>query len=99
MGRYPVPVIVLTRLGVDRRDQGKGICYELVRDALFQVASISGQVGVRALLISAETPDAAAFYMRISPAFEESRVDPLQLVILIKDLRKTIASAPGVIPA
>lgn len=98
-GRYPVPVIVLTRLGVDIRDQGKGLGSELVRDALIQVASVAGQVGVRALLISAETRDAAAFYRGISAAFEESPADPLQLVLLIKDLRKTIASIPGVSPA
>lgn len=97
-GRYPVPVIVLTRLGVDARDQGKGLGSELVRDALIQVASVAEQVGVRALLISAETPDAAAFYRGISAAFEESPADPLQLVLLIKDLRKTIASISGVSP-
>ena len=32
-GRYPVPVIVLARLGVDVREQGRGLGMALVKDA------------------------------------------------------------------
>jgi GNAT superfamily N-acetyltransferase len=91
-GRYSVPVIILTRLGVDLGEQGRGLGFELVRDALLQAASVAAQVGVRALVISAETSEAAAFYRRISSAFEQSPTDPLQLVLLLKDLRQTLAS-------
>lgn len=93
IGRYPIPVIILTRLGVDVREQGRGLGSELVRDALLQSASVAGKVGVRALVIHAETPDAAGFYRRISSAFEASPTDPLDLVLLMKDLRQTIADA------
>jgi GNAT superfamily N-acetyltransferase len=90
IGRYPIPVIILTRLGVDTREQGRGLGSELVRDALLQAASVARRVGVRALLIHTETPDAAAFYRRISSAFEESPSDPLHLVLLMKDLRHAL---------
>ena len=93
IGRYPVPVVILTRLGVDIRDQGRGLGQELVRDALLQAASVAARIGVRAVLIHAEASDAAAFYRRISTAFEASPTDPLHLVLLMKDLRATIASA------
>lgn len=93
IGRYPIPVVILTRLGVDLDVQGQGIGSELVRDALLQAAWVAGQVGVRALVIHAETPAAAAFYRRISPAFQESPTDPLHLVLLMKDLRQTIDEA------
>lgn len=99
IGRYPVPVVMLTRLGVDRSEQGKGVGSALVRDALLQTASIAERVGVRAFLIHAETPEAAAFYQRIDSAFEASPTDPLHLVVLMKDLRAAIreaASKPGV---
>ena len=33
LGRYPVPVVVLTRLGVDLAEQGRGLGQSLVRDA------------------------------------------------------------------
>jgi GNAT superfamily N-acetyltransferase len=93
IGRHPIPVIVLTRLGVDVSEQGKGLGSELVRDALLQTALVAGKVGVRALVIHAETPDAASFYRRISSAFEASPTDPLDLVLLMKDLRQTIGDA------
>jgi len=93
IGRYPIPVIILTRLGVDVREQGRGLGSELVRDALLQSVSIAGRVGVRALVIHAETSDAATFYRRISSAFEASPTDPLHLVLLVKDLRQTISDA------
>lgn len=96
LGRYPVPVILLTRLGVATEEQGKGLGSALVRDALLQTASVAEKVGVRALLIHAETPDAAEFYRRISPGFESSPTDPLDLILLMKDLRTAIREAAAV---
>jgi predicted N-acetyltransferase YhbS len=97
LGRYPVPVVILTRLGVDIRDQGRGLGHELVRDALLQAASVAARIGVRALPIHAETSEAAAFYRRIGTSFEASPTDPLHLLLLMMDLRATItsAAAPG----
>ena len=98
VGRYPVPVLILTRLGVELSEQSKGLGSALVRDALFQVAAIAWRVGVRALLIHAETRAAAAFYKRIDPGFEASPTDPLHLILLMKDLRAAIRSAAAGIP-
>jgi len=92
-GRYPIPVVILTRLGVDLGEQGKGLGSALVRDALFQVASIAERVGVRALLIHAETPEVVRFYQRIDSGFEPSPTDPLHLILLMKDLRAAIREA------
>lgn len=92
-GRYPVPVLVLTRLGVDLSEQGRGLGSALVRDAFLQAASVAQRVGVRALLIHAETADAAAFYRRIDPGFDTSPTDPLHLILLMKDLRRAIQDA------
>jgi hypothetical protein len=97
LGGHPVPVVILTRLGVDVGEQGKGLGGSLVRDAFLQVSSIADRIGVRALLIHAETAEAAAFYRRISPAFEPSPTDPLHLILLMKDLRKAISEAAGAV--
>jgi GNAT superfamily N-acetyltransferase len=93
VGRYPVPVVILTRLGVDLNAQGHGLGSALVRDALFQVAMIAERIGVRALLIHAETPEAAAFYQAIDPGFETSPTDPLHVILLTKDLRRAMRDA------
>jgi GNAT superfamily N-acetyltransferase len=95
VGRYPVPVVILTRLGVDLGEQGRGLGSALVRDAFFQVAAIADRAGVRALLIHAETPEAVAFYRAIDPGFEPSPTDPLHVALLIKDLRRAIRDAAG----
>lgn len=93
LGRYPIPVILLTRLGVDIEEQGRGLGSALVRDAFLQTAAVADRVGVRALLIHAETPEAAAFYLRIDAGFAPSPTDPLHLVLLLKDLRGAIREA------
>jgi GNAT superfamily N-acetyltransferase len=93
LGRYPVPVVVLTRLGVDVKEQGRGFGAGLVQDALLQTALIADRIGVRALLIHAETQEAAAFYRRLSPAFIESPSDPHDLILLLKDLRSGLRDA------
>lgn len=93
LGRYPVPVILLTRLGVDTGEQGRGLGSALVRDAFLQTAAIAERTGVRALLIHAETPQAAAFYQRIDEDFEASPTDPLHLLLLMKDLRTALSLA------
>lgn len=95
VGGHPIPVILLSRLGVDRRDQGRGLGTELVLDASLQTASIADRVGARALLIHAETEEAGRFYARIDPGFEPSPSDPLHLVLLAKDLRRAVAKAAG----
>jgi GNAT superfamily N-acetyltransferase len=92
-GGYPVPVVILTRLGVDLGEQGRGLGRALVRDALLQVAAVSTQIGVRALLIHAESAAAAAFYRQLDPAFVPLPGDSLHLVLLLKDVRAGIRRA------
>lgn len=93
IGRYPVPVVILARLGIDVTEQGRGLGTALVRDALLQTASVAASIGVRALLIHAETEQAADFYAAIDPGFEPSPTDPLHVLLLIKDLRRAIRDA------
>jgi GNAT superfamily N-acetyltransferase len=92
-GRYAIPVVLLTRLGVDVSEQGRGLGAALVRDALLQTAWIADRIGVRALLIHAQSEEAAAFYRHLTPEFEPSPTDPLHLILLVKDLRRGIAQA------
>lgn len=88
-GRYHQPVVVLTRLGVDRSAQGAGLGRALVVDALRRVAAASEVIGVRAMLIHCETDTARDFYLRLAK-FEASPTDPMHLLLLLKDLRRTL---------
>ncbi len=89
--QHPVPVTVLTRMGVDVQFKRKRLGYGLLRDALLRVNAASDEVGIRALLIHAKDEQARAFYMSFAE-FEPSPTDPLHLFLLMKDLRKVIKS-------
>jgi GNAT superfamily N-acetyltransferase len=87
MPGYPVPVIILTRLGVDRSVQGLGLGRELVRDLLLRVAGAAETIGARALLVHCESANAKDFYLDIAD-FEPSPTDPLHLYLLLSELRR-----------
>jgi hypothetical protein len=74
-----------------RPRQRRGLEAELVCDAFSAAAAGAGSA--RALLIHAETPDAADFYRRVDPALVALPSEPLHLVLLMKDLRAAIRAA------
>jgi GNAT superfamily N-acetyltransferase len=89
-GRYPQPVALLARLGVDERHEGKGLGAGLLADAVIRVADLGEQIGCRGLLIHAETDAAREFYRHLLPELQVSPTDPLHLVVLMKDIRRTL---------
>ena len=62
MPRHPSPVILLARLAVGRREQGKGLGAALLKGALLRAASAADAIGARAVLVHAKADDAARFY-------------------------------------
>jgi GNAT superfamily N-acetyltransferase len=90
-GRYHQPVVILTRLGVDRAVQRSGLGRALVVDALRRIASASEVIGVRALLIHCESDIARDFYLRLAK-FDSSPTDPMHLLLLMKDLRRALGA-------
>jgi GNAT superfamily N-acetyltransferase len=85
LASHPVPIILLTRLAVDRTDQGAGLGKAMLKDALVRIAAAAEIVGVRAILVHAIDAEAAAFYRRFN--FEPSPANDLHLMLLMKDLR------------
>jgi GNAT superfamily N-acetyltransferase len=89
-GGYPQPVALLARLGVDRKHERKGLGAGLLTDAITRAAALSDEIGCRGLLIHAESPTARDFYLHLVPEFEQSPTDDLHLVLLLKDVRRTL---------
>lgn len=89
MGQYPVPVVILARLGVSVQDQGLGIGIGLLKDAIRRALMISDQAGIRALLTHPMDEEAARFYSRFG--FEPSPLREDQLLLLLKDARRLLA--------
>jgi GNAT superfamily N-acetyltransferase len=88
MGQYPLPVVILARLAVSRRDQGRGIGLGLLQDAIRRTSLISEQAGVRALLTHPMDEEAAKFYTRFG--FIASPLGEQQLLLLLKDARRWV---------
>lgn len=93
-GRYHQPVVILTRLGVDRSAQGAGLGRALAVDALRRTADAAEVIGIRAVLIHCESDAARDSYLRLAK-FEHSPTDPMHLLLLIKDLRRALGSSPA----
>lgn len=80
----PIPVIVLGRLAIDQRYQGRQLGGFLLKDAMRRALNISSQVGIRGLLVHAISEDAKSFYLRYG--FIESNFEPMTLMISMKTL-------------
>jgi GNAT superfamily N-acetyltransferase len=93
MPRHPIPAALLARMAVDISVQGRGIGAWLLRDAMLRTLSASESVGIRVLLVHALDADARRFYER--HGFEPSLTDPLNLQMLMKDLRAAVDRAGG----
>jgi GNAT superfamily N-acetyltransferase len=89
-GRYPQPVALLARLGVDLHHEGRGLGAGLLQDVFWRLLALSKDIGCRALLIHAESGDARDFYRHLVPELEDSPTDPLHLVLLMQDIRRTL---------
>ena len=88
LARHPIPVILLARLAVDKGEQRTGLGKALLKDALARTARAADIVGARAVLVHAIDQRARTFYERFD--FEPSPIHELQLMLLMKDLRKAL---------
>lgn len=89
-GRYPQPVVLLARLGVHIDHERRGLGAGLMQDVLARTLLLGEQIGCRALLVHAEDQRARAFYLNLVPESEDSPTDDLHLLLLMKDIRKTL---------
>jgi GNAT superfamily N-acetyltransferase len=89
LANHPIGVVLLARLAIDRSEKGRGLGKALLKDALLRTAQAAEIVGVRALLVHVLDQEARRFYLHFN--FEPSPVDPMHLMLLIKDLRALIA--------
>jgi len=80
----PIPMMVLGRLAVDRREQGKGLGTFLLRDAVARTGRLAHEMGIVGIIVHAISPDAKRFYQHWG--FVESPYNPMTLLARLKDL-------------
>ncbi|HEY5245103.1 MAG TPA: GNAT family N-acetyltransferase [Acidimicrobiales bacterium] len=91
-GRYPQPVALLARLGVDLDHEGRGLGAGLLQDVFRRIVQLSDGIGCRGLVVHAESEEARRFYLHLVPELQPSPTDDLHLVLLLKDIRRTLTS-------
>jgi hypothetical protein len=62
----------------------------MLQDVFARIIELSDDIGCPGLLVHAESTDARNFYIHLVPEFEPSPTDDLHLVLLMKDIRRTL---------
>ena len=88
MPRHPIPAALLARLAVDASVHGRGLGAWLLRDAMLRTLNAADSTGIRVLLVHAIDDTARKFYEH--HGFEPSPTDPMNLQMLIKDIRAAV---------
>ena len=89
LARHPVPIMLLARLAVDHRWQGKGVGKALLKDAMLRTLQAADIAGIRAFAVHAKDDEARRFYMKFD--FIPSPSDPMHLFLLLKDVRRILS--------
>jgi GNAT superfamily N-acetyltransferase len=79
LGKYDIPVMLLARLAVDHREQGKGLGKALLKDAILRTLQAAEIAGLKLLLVHAKDQAAADFYHK--HGFEQVVDEPLKLFL------------------
>jgi GNAT superfamily N-acetyltransferase len=87
-GPTQIPAILLGRLAVDQRAQGRGLGTGLLRHAMELTVAASETIGVRMLVVSALNPAAAEFYEKFG--LTRSPTSPLDLMITVADVETSM---------
>ena len=83
---YPVPAILIGKLAVDKREQGKGLGEHLLMDALKRSRMLSEQTAVRGVEVDALDAMAESFYLQYG--FQRLTDKPLHLYLSMRIIRK-----------
>lgn len=79
MPRYPMPAVLLSRLAVDKHQQGKDVGKRLISDFFRRVYAVSKHSGVAFIIVDAKDDEAACYYKSLG--FVETNTSPLRLAL------------------
>lgn len=79
LGKYEIPGMLLARLAVDHREQGKGLGAALLKDVILRTMQAATIAGLKLLFVQATNESAADFYRK--HGFVSLVDDPLKLIL------------------
>lgn len=86
--KYPIPIIRIGHLAVDKSMQGQGIGEYLLMNALHRSASHCEEIGAVGVVVDAKHETAKNFYLKYG--FCELNNSPLTLIIPMQDIIATV---------
>ena len=81
--------MILDRFAVDLKFQRQGVGGGLLKDAILRTLEAADLAGIGAIFVHAKDEKSLRFYECFD--FEPSPIDPMKLMLLIKDAQKTVA--------
>lgn len=87
----PIPVVVLARLAVDQRYQGRGLGRALFRDAAHRASNAAGSIGIRGIVVHAISEEARNFYLALG--FDPCPHQSMTLVVTLQDVHSAISAS------
>lgn len=91
---YPIGMVLLARLAIDRKEQGTGLGAELLADALLRALHAGESAAARLIVVDALDDRAAGFYARFG--FISTPEHPHRLFLRIKDIHTSLSRSPEV---
>ncbi|MDR1840886.1 MAG: GNAT family N-acetyltransferase [Holophagales bacterium] len=88
LARYPVPVMLLARLAVDRGFQRQDVGTALLKDALLRTLQAADIAGIRAVIVDAKDETAEQWYLRFG--FQPGPITPSRMFLLLKDIQRVL---------
>lgn len=88
---YPVGMVLLARLAVDRREQGKGLGASMLAEALRKAVAAGEAAAARLIVVDAIDEAAARFYER--HGFLPAQEHPFRLYRRMKDVRASLEAS------
>jgi GNAT superfamily N-acetyltransferase len=90
LAKYPIPIMLLARLAIDRHWQGRGVGKALLRDAMQRTLQAADIAGIGAFAVHAKEEEMRRFYKHFD--FAPSPADPMHLFVLLKDVRRVLST-------
>jgi ribosomal protein S18 acetylase RimI-like enzyme len=88
MPGYPIPTILIARLAVDHRHQGRQLGSRLLAEALRRAVVASDAAAARLIVVDAIDERAAAFYRE--HGFMDVPENPLRLYRKVSEIRRSL---------
>lgn len=86
-----IAVVLLTRLALDKSEQGTGLGGSLLRDALLRCVAGADELGGRSVVVRAKRDKAVGFYEH--HGFTRLPENELSLYMLMKDIKRSAIEA------